>query len=137
MTQIALTAGLAKGFMVAIFFASLVFAAAYHHYFDWKDTITGRAALILSLSIPGALLPAVLFVFNVPTIVSADSPRTPGPWYDVSLTWLSIVSAATALGAILVLTWEILRTIRADQRNSPKWMKSKWASKFLNGTTRR
>lgn len=113
MTQLQLEIDLTEWFIEATFIASLIFAAVYIPYYDWRDTLTGKAVTVLVLSIAGALFHSVLIVWHV----TRDGA---GGFWGEFLIWLSIVSLGGAGLGIILLFYDLLRGIHSE--SDKKWI---------------
>jgi hypothetical protein len=113
MTQAQLLGNLASDFSQATFLIALLFAVIYQLLrFKWWQSVTGRAWMALALSVAGTQLHTVLLLWGVPPLTS---PTT--PWYDVALTWFSVLSIGAVGVTILVLIWQAIRITVAEEQN--------------------
>ena len=121
MSQVQWEIDLTEWFVQGTFIASVVFAMVYIPFYDWRETLTGKAVTVLILAIAGALFRSVLVLWGVITVtVRPDTVRqgsaTIGFWNEF-FTWLSIVSLGAAGVSITLLLWESLRGIFSESEN--------------------
>lgn len=124
MTQLQLEQDLIRWFIQGAFIAALVFGAVYVPFFEWHDTVTGRAIVTLVLSLAGALFHSVLIIWGVPSFQFKDGEVSLGPWWANALNWLSIISLGAIVIAIAMLAWQTLRYLNMHSVN-------KWACRLL------
>lgn len=116
MTLLQIQTDLTEWFIEGTFIAALIFALVYIPFFDWRETVTGRATTILDLSIAGTLLHSVLIIWGVDT-VSVRHPEAPSGFWSQLVDWLSIVSLGAAGLAICMLAWQAGRYVLAQSTN--------------------
>lgn len=125
MSQVQWQADLSQWFAQVFFIAAFVVAIIYIGYYDWEETVTGRAVTVLLIAIVGALLERVLIIWKIirwpaaTTIKQIQQAETAGFWNDF-FTWLSVISLGAGALALIVLGWEILRGIFQDTEK--KWL---------------
>lgn len=118
MTQVRVLTDLAQWFYQFAFIAAAVFTVIYAAFFDWRCTVTGRALLTFGAAVMAATLHSVLVLWGMPNYVTASaSGITLGPWWSVSLDWLSVVGLGAAGLALTAMAWQALRYRFMESKN--------------------
>lgn len=115
MSSLQVEVDLTSWFIQATFIAAIIFAAVYIPFYDWRETLTGKAVTILVLSIAGALLHSCLVIWHATSLsVKAGTSTDVTGFWNNFLTWLAIISLGGAALSITVLVFETLRGIFSE-----------------------
>lgn len=122
MSQVQWEIGLTEWFIVGTFIASIVFASLYIPFYEWRETVTGRAVTILILAIAGALLRSVLVLWGVVTVTVKPGGKTlqtetMGFWNEF-FTWFSVISLGFAGLSIILLIYALFRNLFLNSDNT-------------------